>query len=1235
MYPSKSLMVGSHNSYKLIASVKSNNIESLPIISFEIKGIKITALADSGAAVSLASPSLFEQLKNAEVKYRNLCNQVKIQTLTNSTIAFKQCIKLTFKLDNVFVSGAFYVTNSDFGRDYNMLLGFDFLKTNKIILDFEDKTMKLKNKNIALHFLKDTVQGQINNLTPSLISKNATQESQDTNIKKQRCKNKKRRISRKNIVSAKISHTSELCPGESAITELICPNQFIINDIIMLEPIKHNINIQYETSIHEIGTDNKINIIIRNDSQQKLNLVEGMNIGKICKNFEIREENDNSNQELYPTVQINNLTLEEVRERRKAELSTEDFKLQHLDTNTQAKLQELLLKNAYAFSKNYYTLGKTSLVVPRFNLIHNYPIQAKPYKTAHSVKEYARAEIDRLLRANIIKKSTSDYAFPVIFVKKKGTQTDENKEEVRFRMATDFRLLNEILQNYAYPIPDIKRILQTIGGKKYYTVLDLHSAFYQILLREEDIEKLAIITEHGKYSYLRLPFGTRLSTAYFAELMDILLGHFDKSQVAYFIDDILLAANSLSEMIELLDRVLNIFIDNNITIEPTKMQLCMEEIEFLGFTLNKEGVSPSKRNIDKIQKLVRPKNKKGVKSLLGLSNYFRSLIKDYSKIVDPLINLTKDKVKFQWSEAEENAFKEIQAAIIQNPTLKPPDFSKDFILITDAAKTAISGILGQEYDGVLQPIEFFGRRLRNPEKNYPSFKLELLAIHEAVMYFKYILTGRKFIIRTDSKALTYYLNLEKQPDIVARWIDNLAPFNYEIEFIPGISNPSDYFTRNLCNITARNELQNSLLVVNKALIDENIKEQQLQDDKLQKIIGKIKNNKQNKMTRKFTINDKDILILKPGSEGKELLIAPDSLKLEIIQDAHKPHFGFKKTYDIIKSRFFWHGMYRDIKNHCNKCVPCNRTKQRQTIKVPTQKIIKDQEVGSAINIDLIGLLPMSLRKHKYIFSIIDSTSRFLEAVPIRNYETQTLLNVLNGYFSRYGLCKSVNLDNGRYFHSHIFKEYMKSLNIELKFSSTAHPQSNALIESSNRILKNSITAMSKTTLEWDTRLDYFKLFYNSVPHRATGVSPAIMFFGREIKNPFSIHLPTQDIITTTYVQNRVQHLEEIKKLALDNQERMLAEYINNDEVQKVKFLKIGQECYLKCVGTPAVFQPKWKGPFEVVRKLKYNNYLLTELQNPQKAPIRRHISKLFSTTKVDSKLCQMHNGSEPEGNQST
>lgn len=228
------------------------------------------------------------------------------------------------------------------------------------------------------------------------------------------------------------------------------------------------------------------------------------------------------------------------------------------------------------------------------------------------------------------------------------------------------------------------------------------------------------------------------------------------------------------------------------------------------------------------------------------------------------------------------------------------------------------------------------------------------------------------------------------------------------------------------------------------------------------------------------------------------------------------------------------------------------------------------------------------------------------------------------------MCRHIQVDNAGYFRSELFKNYMKALNIEINFSSARRPNANGMIEVSNRTLKNSIVAMSKNTLEWDTRLDFFKLAYNSSIHRATGFSPSMIFFAREIRNPFSIHLPTNDICTQTYVKNRLQHIQEVKLQALLNQERIMKEYVDEEALKKVKTLKIGQTCYLKVAGNPGALQKKFEGPFEVIKRVRNNNYYLRDLTNSQRNPIKRHIDKLFSPTTVEYENCQRTNSDEAQ-----
>lgn len=109
------------------------------------------------------------------------------------------------------------------------------------------------------------------------------------------------------------------------------------------------------------------------------------------------------------------------------------------------------------------------------------------------------------------------------------------------------------------------------------------------------MDKFAFITEHGKFSQLRLSFGTKNSSARFAELIDKVLGHFDKDKVVYFLGDVIIAANNIQEMRQLLEEVLQTLIYKNLNIESAKMQLCKKEIVFLGFKLHENSTHQQKK----------------------------------------------------------------------------------------------------------------------------------------------------------------------------------------------------------------------------------------------------------------------------------------------------------------------------------------------------------------------------------------------------------------------------------------------------------------------------------------------------------------------------------------------------------------------------------------------------------------------------------------------------------------
>ena len=117
--------------------------------------------------------------------------------------------------------------------------------------------------------------------------------------------------------------------------------------------------------------------------------------------------------------------------------------------------------------------------------------------------------------------------FPFYTSKTKLFLKRMDPSKIKYRLAVDYRLLNEILENNPYPTPNVKEILQSISGKTYYTVMDFHTAFMQIKLKPEDRSKLAFVTEYGKCEPTRLNYGTKISSTIFAELIDKILNKFD------------------------------------------------------------------------------------------------------------------------------------------------------------------------------------------------------------------------------------------------------------------------------------------------------------------------------------------------------------------------------------------------------------------------------------------------------------------------------------------------------------------------------------------------------------------------------------------------------------------------------------------------------------------------------------------------------------------------------------
>lgn len=353
----------------------------------------------------------------------------------------------------------------------------------------------------------------------------------------------------------------------------------------------------------------------------------------------------------------------------------------------------------------------------------------------------------------------------------------------RYRFCVDHRAINAVTRGDAYPLPNISETLDTLSGSEYFTTLDLCSGYHQVSIEPNDIEKTAFTLPGHHYEFVRMPFGLCDAPATFQRLMDtVLIGIKDEAALVYH-DDIIIFSNSLEQHAERLDKVLQRLDDANLYIHLPKCTFAVKEVEYLGHIASNEGVKPDLKKISAVANYPRPHN---VRAFLGLVGYYRRFIKNFACRTEPLTELLKKEVKFEWKQQQETAFLDLTNALCTKHVLRYPDFSKPFILSTDASGIAIGAVLSSQlHDGVEHPIAYASRQLNKPEKNYDATERELLALVWATKYFRCYLYGRKFTAVTDHSALRWMLSLRDPSSRQTRWALRLSEFDYDVVHKPG------------------------------------------------------------------------------------------------------------------------------------------------------------------------------------------------------------------------------------------------------------------------------------------------------------------------------------------------------------------------------------------------------------------------------------------------------------------
>ena len=712
-------------SVSLVSSLQENTI----LVTIDDR--KTRCLVDTGATISCASLSY---LKKTGIACTNL-KPAHIQHITgvgNETHAVLGKLEIPITISGIKISFEFFILENLL---HPVILGMDFLKFHKVQIDLDKRTVYIQDKLVSACFLK-----------------------RKTGLA---------RTGRKGVT----------IPAGSQMNIELKVSRRNAGEVVLLEPIPHLQSRQLAGAKCLVTVKRgRAPISLLNPTESDIYIPRHIVVANV---IDIDVENIQSlNSHLQSQGTAVGTASEGKSEhvRSNIEFNVSNDSLSHGESS---ELLAFLKRNEDVFSTSLQDLGKTDLYQHRIETDpYAPPVHLPFYRQAPHIRDETEKLVKEMLKDGIIEPSLSVWNSPVVLVKKKDNT---------YRFAVDYRKLNKITMSISHLLPRLECVFDTVGQAhaSIFSSLDLASGFWQIPVDPETRHKAAFITHDGVYEWKRMPFGLKNAAMSFQMFMGHVLKDLNWKHVLCYIDDILIFSGSFQEHLQHLQLVFDRLKEAGLTLKADKCHFCVEKVLYLGHVITKDGIFVDEKKTEKVSKYPVPKSQTEVRSFLGLCNYYRRFVKNFSKLATPLNQLLQKYTKFNWSQECEESFQALKHALVTAPMLKYPDMNAPFILSTDASGTALWYILGQKGpDGKEMVVAYGGRSLKPDERKFTVSEQECLAVVDGIKAYKEYLT-KHFTVITDHQALKWLNSVKDTSSRLGRWALELQGYDFEIVHKPG------------------------------------------------------------------------------------------------------------------------------------------------------------------------------------------------------------------------------------------------------------------------------------------------------------------------------------------------------------------------------------------------------------------------------------------------------------------
>ena len=450
--------------------------------------------------------------------------------------------------------------------------------------------------------------------------------------------------------------------------------------------------------------------------------------------------------------------------------------LSHLDEGQKHQLLEILDRYADVFRDEP---GLCTLVTHEIPLTAEFqPKRLRAYRIPERLQPEVDRQINELLDKGFIRRSNSPMASPLVCVLKGPNGRDG------VRLAVDYRFINRYTVPDAFPVPDIREIIQRIGNSKFISVFDTASGFWQTPIKPEDQWKTGFVCGDELYEWTRTPFGMRSSGNTFCRAIQLVLKPI-KEFAASYVDDMAVHSMKWNRHLEHIDRFLSTIRKAGLTLKLSKCRFALPEVKFCGQLVGSGTRRADPEKVAAVEKLQVPETKRHVRQILGFFAFFRENIPNFAALAKPLTDLTAKGVpnKVPWGQTEQCAFDALKLALIKatQDRLQVIDMSKPFNILVDASDHTVSSVLTQvDENGVDRPIAFHSQKLNKTQRNWSVVEKEAFSALSALRRYRHWVFGAKIVVYSDHNPLTFLTESAPKSAKLMRWA--LALQEYDVEF---------------------------------------------------------------------------------------------------------------------------------------------------------------------------------------------------------------------------------------------------------------------------------------------------------------------------------------------------------------------------------------------------------------------------------------------------------------------